>query len=190
MRYVSYAVIIALAATGIGCSGTQVAVDATSQSVLTFQSHVGTVNTPKFGLGDIVAVNPKTHESWRVATAQFDSRDLMITAAKDETVESLAVPFDLKFDKPVDAPLTNKVESSLTSGTQLHVENYFSRGFKSPSLFVAGSRDVAKAVRALHEKDPERSASSFRHSPQPTRSTSSSIPRNPERWKPQKSPFA
>jgi hypothetical protein len=155
MRCINLAAIVALAAVGVGCSGTNVGVDARSPAVAAFQSHVGTVNTSKFELGDLVAVNPKTHETWRIASAQFAPSDVGITQSKDEAVEPLATPFDLTFDKKVNAPVENAVESTVTTGTTMHVENYFSRGFKNPAIFVAGSRDVSKAVRALHEKDPE-----------------------------------
>jgi len=155
MRCIAFAAICGAALISVGCNGTNVAVDAKSPTVAEYATHIGTVNSAKFELGDIVAVNSKKHETWRIASAQFDPREVAITPAKDAAIEPVTAPFDLAFSRQVAAPVTNTVESTVASGTAIHVENYFSRGFKSPALFVAGSRDVTRAVRAMHEKDPE-----------------------------------
>jgi hypothetical protein len=155
MRCIALAAILAVGSITIGCSGTNVGVDAKSPALATLPTHVGTVNSAKFELGDIVAVNSKTHETWRIASAQFEPREVAITQAKDVSIEPVTASFDLAFDKKVGVPVSSKVESSVATGTAIHVENYFTRGFKAPAIFVAGSRDVARAVRAMHEKDPE-----------------------------------
>ena len=155
MRCIAIAAILAVGSISVGCGGTNVAVDANSPALATLPTHVGTVNSAKFELGDIVAVNSTTHQTWRIASAQFDPREVGITQAKEVAIEPVTAAFNLEFDKKVAAPATNKVESAVASGTAMHVENYFTRGFKNPAIFVAGSRDVTRAVRAMHEKDPQ-----------------------------------
>jgi hypothetical protein len=155
MRCIALAALCAVASITIGCSGTNVGVNAKTPALAALPTHVGTVNSSKFELGDIVAVNAKTHETWRIASAQFNPNEVAFSPAKDLSVEPVTAQFDFAFDKKVAKPVSSKVESTVASGTEIHVENYFTRGFKTPAVFVAGSRDVSRAVRAMHEKNPE-----------------------------------
>lgn len=138
-----------------GCSGTNVAVGAKNGALSTYQASVGTVNTPNFALGDVVAMDPQTHKAWKVATVQVDATDTSITQPVASASEPFASSFELSFSQNLSPVMRNEVSETVKSQTVLHVENFFTRGLKNPGAFATGSSQLAKAVTKFHAQNPE-----------------------------------
>jgi len=138
-----------------GCSGTNVAVGAKNGALSTYQSNVGSLNTPGFALGDVVAMDPQTHKAWKVANVEIAPTDTAISQPVDQASEPFASSFDLSYSQSVTPVMRNEVDQAVRGQTVLHVESYFTRSLKNPAAFALGSEPLAKAVTKLHAQNPQ-----------------------------------
>jgi len=157
MRGISkYACLVsALGAMCVGCAGTNVSVGAGNGAVAAYPSSIGNVNTPQFALGDLVAVDAKTHRSWKFAAVKFDATDVAISQTNSETSEPFDSSFDLVYSKKLGPVIEDQVTETIRAQTFLHTENYFTRSIKNPGAFTAGSTQLAKAVLKLKAENPD-----------------------------------
>ncbi|HXE52753.1 MAG TPA: hypothetical protein VN541_07040 [Tepidisphaeraceae bacterium] len=143
---------VALAA---GCQSTNVGVAAKNGSLSTYQSNVGSLNTPDFALGDVVALDPQTHKAWKAGGVQVDPMDESISQPVAEATEPFASNFDLSFSQNLSPVMRNEVGESVRGQTTLHVENFFTRSIKNPAAFASGSQQLAKVINKLHAEHPD-----------------------------------
>lgn len=150
--------LLGAASLGGGCSSTNVAVGAKSGAVAAYPSGVGSINTPAFALGDLVAVDGNTGQAWKFASVQFDPTEVAVSQPAGEFSEPFDSRFELAYSKKVAPELEGEVEESVRGNTVLHVENYFTRSLKNPAVFTAGNRQLAGAVLKLHAQNPQAKA--------------------------------
>jgi len=157
MRGISkYACIVsALGAMCVGCAGTNVSVGAGNGAVAAYPSSIGNVNTPQFALGDLVAVDTKTHRSWKFASVKVEPTDIAISPTNGETSEPFDSNFDLVYSKKLGPVIEDQVGESVRAQTFLHTENFFTRSIKNPGAFTAGNNQIAKAVLKLQKENPD-----------------------------------
>ncbi len=138
-----------------GCAGTNVSVGAGNAAVAAYPSSIGNVNTPQFALGDLVAVDTKTHRSWKFGTVKVDPTDITISQTNSETSEPFDSGFDLVYSKKLTPIVEDQVNETVRAQTFLHTENYFTRSIKNPGAFTAGNTQLAKSVLKLHAENPD-----------------------------------
>jgi len=157
MRGISkYACLVsALGAMCVGCAGTNVSVGAGNGAVAAYPSSVGNVNTPQFALGDLVAVDTKTHRSWKFGAVNVDPTDVAISATSSDRSEPFDSSFDLIYSKKLGPVIEDQVGETVRAQTFLHTENYFTRSIKNPGAFTAGNTQLAKAVIKVHAENPD-----------------------------------
>ena len=150
----SWALLGAVSLSG-GCSSNHVVVEAKSPSLDTFQGSIGHVNTPAYAVGDVLAYDSATHKLWKAASVQVDAMDLCISPELQETSEPVKDDLQLGYSRKLPAGVKNEVSAQVKGQTVLHVHDYFSRGLKSPDLFVAGSGQLADQLASVHAKSPD-----------------------------------
>lgn len=148
-------VLLGVAAAGAGCQSSHVAVEANSQSIGTYEASLGHLNTPAFALGDLVAMDPKTHKAWKVSSVDVDPVEVAFTQPEASDNESFAAPLDLSYSKKVAPSMKEDVDQGVQNQTQLHVENYWTRRIKNPAAFAAGNEQLAKALNKLQTQQPD-----------------------------------
>ena len=92
-----------------GCAGTNVSVGAGNGAVAAYPSSVGNVNTPQFALGDLVAVDTKTHRSWKFGAVNVDPTDVAISATSSDRSEPFDSSFDLIYSKKLGPVIEDQV---------------------------------------------------------------------------------
>ena len=145
----------ALGAMCVGCAGTNVSVGAGNGAVAAYPSSIGNVNTPQFALGDLVAVDTKTHRSWKFAAVSVDPTEVAISQTNAEAAEPFDSNFDLVYSKKLGPVIEDQVGETVRAQTFLHTENYFTRSIKNPGAFTAGNAQIAKAVLKLKAANPD-----------------------------------
>jgi hypothetical protein len=137
-----------------GCSSTNVSVGAQNGAVAAYPSSIGNINTPRFALGDLVAVDPKTQKAWKFGSVEFAPTEVAVSQPATDSSELFDSTFDLSYSKKVNPILQDQVTETVRGQTALHVENYFTRSLKNPATFAVGSAPLARAVIRLHAVDP------------------------------------
>ena len=148
-------VVLGTVALGAGCQSTNVGLAAKSPSLNTYEAKIGSVNTPDFELGDVVALYPSTHKAQRITTVQINPTEIAISQPADAASERFDSSFDLRFSQNTPESARTEVSDAVSAQTVLHVKNWFTRGLKSPAAFAAGSEQLAVAITKWHKENPD-----------------------------------
>src|SRR5947209_4702844 len=103
-----------------GCSSTNVAVGAKNGAVAAYPSGVGSINTPAFALGDLVAVDSSTNKAWKFGAVQFQPNEVAVSQPAGEFREPFESGFELAYSQKVAPELQSEVEDAVRGGTVLH----------------------------------------------------------------------
>ena len=151
----AWAVLAAAASVGAGCASNDVKVAAASPQLSTFDSNIGQVNTPGFELGDIVELDPQTHDFWKAASVQVRSTEVSYSQPKGSVSQSFDSATDLTYSKKVAPELKEQVAAQVQDGTAFHADNYWTRSIKTPDLFIVQSDQLSKRLAKLQAEHPE-----------------------------------
>jgi hypothetical protein len=146
--------LLGIVSVGAGCSSSHVAVDAKSDGLATYQSAVGHVNTPAYEVGDIVEVDPATHKVWKASEVQVSPMDLAYSKPGATSKEQFGAPLDFTYDGKCLESSKQQVSADVQDGTVLHVDGYWTRSLKNPSMFIVSSDQLVKRVSKLHAQHP------------------------------------
>jgi hypothetical protein len=151
----AWAVLAAAASVGAGCSSHDVKVDAASAQLSTFDSTIGQVNTPGFDLGDVVELDPQTHDFWKAARVQVRSTEVAYSQPQGKVAESFDSATQLDYSKKVAPELKEQVVAQVQEGTVFHADNYWTRSIKTPELFIIQSDQLSKRLAKLQAEHPD-----------------------------------
>jgi hypothetical protein len=146
--------LLGVAAAAAGCQSSHVAVDAKSDGLATYQSAVGHVNTPGFDVGDIVEVDPATHNVWKAGEVQVSPMDLAWSQPGAQSKEQFGAQLDFTYKGTFHESTKEQISSDVQDGTSFNVEGYWTRGLKNPAVFVTSSDQLYKRVSKLHAEHP------------------------------------
>src|SRR5438874_13779611 len=82
-----------------GCASYDVKVDAVSPRLSTYQASIGHVNAPAFEVGDIVELDPKTHDLSKAGSVTVPATNVVFTDAVQQTAEPYAAPVELSYSQ-------------------------------------------------------------------------------------------
>jgi hypothetical protein len=153
LLHLSWALLGAVSLSG-GCSSNHVLVEAKNPTMDTFQGSVGSLNTPAYTLGDVIAMDSQTHKVWKAASVQINALDLAISPQLRETAEPLKSDLSLWYSQKLPVGVKGDVSERVKSDTTLHVEDYFTRSLKYPAIFIVGSDQLATRLAELHRQSP------------------------------------
>jgi len=138
-----------------GCANYDVKVDAVSPRLSTYQASAGHVNSPAFEVGDIVELDPKTHDLSKAGRVSVPGTSIAFTSAVQQTSEPYAAPVELTYSQKINPAMQEEVAADVQHKTVLHVQSAWTRQLKKPDLFVAGSDELAKAANKLAAQHPD-----------------------------------
>lgn len=154
-KLLKLSVLVGVIALGTGCQSNNFGVAAKSPSLNAYETSIGSVNTPAFELGDVVALDPNTHKAQRVATVQINPTDVAYSQPSDKTSEKFDASFQLTFPQGTPAFTRSEVSDAVEAQTVLSAENWSTRGLKNPAAFATGSAQLATAVTRWHQQNPD-----------------------------------
>jgi len=147
--------VLGLLAVGAGCSGTNISVAAKRGAVNAYEASVGHINTPHFGLGDVVVLDPESKEATKVASAQVESTDVTFTPVAEGIAEPFNSAFELSYSQAVQPYMQEQVDAAVRSRTVLHVEQYFERKLTAPAAFAVRDTRLAAVLSKFRAFQPD-----------------------------------
>ena len=155
MKTWNWLVALGVVAIGAGCSGTNIGVDAKHAPLAAYKAQIGNVNTPNFDLGDVVMLDPSTHNATKIGTAQIEPTEINFKPTIDSKTEPFNGSFEFAFSDPAQSSTREYVQSQVQTQTTLHVENATERKLANAGAFAAGSDQLQRMVAKFHKENPD-----------------------------------
>src|SRR5690348_17339696 len=155
MKTLNWLWVLGVVAVGAGCSGTNIGVDAKHAPLAAYKAQIGNVNTPNFDLGDVVMLDPTTHNATKIGSAQVEPTEMSFRPTVASASEPFDASFELGFSDRTQPSTREYVQSQVRSQTSLHVENATERKLSNAGAFAAGSDQLQRMVAKFHKENPD-----------------------------------